>query len=141
MKKRIAASFLLCVLVSCSNAAQPPPTVVPTLDVLSTAIAMEAIATPPSATLEQEASSMPEVAAGQEFSEDNSYSLRASVSPQVVGDFYEERLTELGWNQPFDNSFGVDGRNMTFRQEGSSLTITVVPAGGSVVVLWVLTLA
>ena len=164
MKKRMAAGFLFWVLVSCSNAAQPAPTVVPTFGVLSTAIATKAVAISPSATLAESASPMPEpgdvldpqgtplqewreipilpeAVAGQESSADNSYSFRANVSPQEVGDFYEEELTELGWTQPFDHSFGVDGGNMTFRKVGSSLTITVVPAEGSVVVLLVLTLA
>jgi len=84
---------------------------------------------------------MPVAVAGQEFSADNSYSFKAEATPEEVQDFYNEKLTQLGWSQPFDNTLNADGGSMTFRKEAGSLTITVVPAEGSVVVLLVLTLA
>jgi len=84
---------------------------------------------------------MPEAIAGQEFSENNTYSFKVNVTAQAVQEFYDEQLTALGWSQPF--SFPVEGEGglMVFRKEESSLAITITPSEGSVVVLLVLTLA
>jgi hypothetical protein len=84
---------------------------------------------------------MPEAVAGQEFSENNTYSFKASVTVKDVQDFYNEKLTDLGWDQPFNFPLEAEGGLMVFRKEQSSLAITITSSEGSVVVLLVLTLA
>jgi len=84
---------------------------------------------------------MPEAVAGQEFSENNTYSFKANVTVKDVQDFYDEQLTSLGWDQPFSFPLEAEGGLMVFRKEQSSLAITITSSEGSVVVLLVLTLA
>lgn len=84
---------------------------------------------------------MPDAVTGQEFSESNTYSFKANVTAKDVQDFYNQRLTELGWSQPFNVPFESDGGIMVFRKDQSSLAVTVMASEGSVVVLLVLTLA
>jgi hypothetical protein len=164
VKKRIPASFLLLALISCSNAAQRTPTSFPTFTALPAFIPTQTLPALPSATAILQASDtlmpessdvldpqgtpvetwrelpiMPEAIAGQEFG--SAYSFRANVTPQDVQDFYQDQLTGLGWSQPFDNPFDANGGQLVFRQEGSSLTITVTATESSVVVLLVMILA
>ena len=82
---------------------------------------------------------MPQATAGQEFSENSSYSFRATVTVQEVQDFYDETLTSLGWNQPFSFPLENTGGIMVFQKDDGTLTITITSSEGSVVVL--LTLA
>ena len=84
---------------------------------------------------------MPDAVAGQEFSENNTYSFKANVTAKDVQDFYKQKLTDLGWSQPFDVPFDANGGAMVFRKDQSSLAITVIPSEGSVLVWLVLTLA
>ena len=84
---------------------------------------------------------LPDAVAGQEFSVNNTYSFKANVTPKAVQDFYNEKLTQLGWNQPFSLPVQEEGGLMVFRKEQSSLAITITSSEGSVVVLLVLTLA
>ena len=152
MKKLIAASFLFFTLVSCSSAVQPIATAVPTFETLpstipvivSTAMTEPGDILDPHGTPLQEwrgVPILPAAIAGQEFAEDNAYGFRANVTAKEVQDFYIETLTELGWRQPFNNPFDANGGRMTFRKEGSSVSITVTSSEDSVVVLLVMTLA
>ena len=166
MKKLITSSLLLWALVACSNPAQSISTAMTTSEALTTVVPAETLQALPSSvtTLEVLGSAvpdpgdvlnpqgnpaqewrgipiMPEAIAGQEFSPDNAYSFRANATAQDVQAFYDDRLTQLGWSQPFDSLFDEDGGTMTFRKEGSSLAITVTPSGDSVIVLLVMTLA
>jgi hypothetical protein len=84
---------------------------------------------------------MPQAVAGQEFSENNTYSFRANAAAEDVQNFYNTELTALGWSQPFSFPFGPEGGAMAFRKDQSSLAVTVIPSEGSVVVLLVLTQA
>jgi hypothetical protein len=84
---------------------------------------------------------MPVAVAGQEFSENNTYSFKANVTAKDVQDFYNAALTERGWSQPFSAPFEADGGLMLFRKDQSSLAVTVIASEGSVVVLLVLTQA
>jgi hypothetical protein len=78
---------------------------------------------------------MPQATAGQEFPESNMYSFRAKATPQEVQDFYKEKLTALGWSQPFDIPDQQDGMGMIVFQKGSnSLTIMIITSGDSIVV-------
>jgi hypothetical protein len=82
---------------------------------------------------------MPQATAGQEFSENNSYSFRAPVTLKEVQDFYNEKMTALGWNQPFNFPLEENGGIIVFQKEGSVLTLTLASSEGSVVVLLTLT--
>lgn len=166
MKRLITSSLFLLALVSCSNAVQATPAAMATSEVLTPLSPVETLqAIPPSVTTLEPLGSavpdpgdvlkpqgdpaqewrgipiMPEAIAGQEVSGNNAYSFRANATAQDVQAFYDERLTQLGWSQPFDSSFDKNGGTMTFRKEGSSLVITVTPSEDSVVVLLVMALA
>ena len=166
MKKTITWSFVLWALVSCSSAVPPTPTERVTSKDVSTVTreGTEQVLPSPVSTLEVQDSPMPssgdvlnpqgkpvqewrgipimtEAIAGQEFTVSNAYSFRVAATAQDVQAFYEERLTQLGWSQPFDSSLDENGGTMTFRTEGRSLAITLAPSGDFVVVLLVLTVA
>ncbi len=82
---------------------------------------------------------MPQATAGQEFSANNTYSFKATATAQEVQDFYNEKLTALGWTQPF--KFPAEGNTavMVFQKENGVLTITITTSDNTTVVL--LTLA
>jgi hypothetical protein len=82
---------------------------------------------------------MPQATAGQEFTANNSYSFRASVTIEEVQNFYNEQLTPLGWSQPFNFPSEGNAGIMVFQKEDSTLTITMTASEGSIVVI--LTLA
>ena len=82
---------------------------------------------------------MPQATAGQEFSENNSYSFRAGVTAEDVQNFYNEKLTALGWTQPFSFPVEAEGGILSFQKDGSNLLVTITVSEGSAVVL--LTLA
>jgi len=82
---------------------------------------------------------MPQATAGQEFSENNTYSFKGAMTVQEVQDFYSEQLTALGWNQPFSLPMEAEGGIIVFQKDNSTLTIAVTSAEGSTVVI--LTLA
>lgn len=84
---------------------------------------------------------LPEATAGQEFSENNTYSFKANVTAKDIQDFYNEKLAALGWSQPFSLPIESEGGLMVFRKDNNSLAITITPSEGSVVVLLVLTQA
>jgi len=150
LKGFFSLSFLLWTLVSCSNPVPPASTVMPaeTLKVLPASVptlqALGSAVPDPQEDPVQEWRGipiLPEAVAGQEFPVNNVYSFVTQVTPQEVQAFYDERLTQLGWSQPFDNSYNENGGTMTFRKEESSLAITVSSSGDSTVVLLVMTLA
>lgn len=78
---------------------------------------------------------MPQATAGQEFSENSSYSFKFTGTTQEVQDFYTEQLTSLGWSQPFSFPVEAEGGILTFQKENSTLLITITASEGSVVVL------
>lgn len=163
MKKLISISLLFLGLVSCSNAVQTSATLDPTAMGLTSTIPTQTLEALPRATATLESVNspmpeqnaldpqgapveewrgipiMPEAIAGQEAG--SAYSFRANVTPQQVQDFYREQLMALGWSQQGDAVFDANGGQMTFRQEGAGLTITVTPADDSLVILLTLILA
>ena len=164
--KKLITTGLLLLLVSCSSAVESPSTAAPTFETVSSAMPIETPQPLPSTAPNAESSAtaipgsgdiqnpqgaplnewrgipiMPEAVGGQEFSPDNAYSFRANTTAEEVQSFYTETLRELGWSQPFEDSFDANGGTMTFRKVGSSLTITVTPSKDSVVVLLVMVLA
>ena len=158
MKKTILISLLLVTLGSCSNAPEGMPANVPTLEALPSSIPARTLQPFPSAspTLEPTSSAvpdpqgspdqewrgvpiMPQAFAAAENTADNTYSFSAYTTAKEVQDFYRERLTQLGWSQPFDNPFDAAGGTLVFRKERSSLAITVTASEGSVAVLLVMT--
>lgn len=78
---------------------------------------------------------MPQATAGQEFAEGKTYSFRAPVTMKDVQDFYNQKLTALGWSQPFDIPSEGDAALMVFQRENSTLTITITSSEDSSVVL------
>jgi hypothetical protein len=121
---------------------QALPSTVPTLEALASALPDFGNMFDPQGTPVQEWRGipiLPEAIAGQEFSENNTYSFKANVTAKEVQDFYDEKLAALGWSQPFSLPIETEGGLMVFRKEQSSLAITITPAEGSVVVLLVLT--
>jgi hypothetical protein len=121
---------------------QALPSAVPTLEALASALPDFGNMFNPQGTPVQEWNGipiMPQATAGQEFSENNSYSFKAPVTAKEVQDFYNERLTALGWNQPFSLPIEEQGGIIIFQKDNSALTITITSSEGSVVVL--LTLA
>ena len=78
---------------------------------------------------------MPQATAGQEFSENNSYSFKFTGTTKEVQDFYNEKLTALGWSQPFSFPVEAEGGILTFQKDNSTLLVTITASEGSVVVL------
>lgn len=126
---------------------QALPSVIPmeTLQALpSVAPTFEALATDfgnllnPQGTPVQEWKGIPimsQATVGQEFTENNTYSFKANVTAKEVQDFYNEKLTALGWAQTFSFPGGGDAGFMSFQKDNSVLTITITSSDGSVVVL------
>jgi hypothetical protein len=123
---------------------QALPSAMPTLEALASAMPDIGNILNPQGTPVQEWRGVPimsQAVAGQEFSENNTYSYKANITAKEVQDFYTQRLADLGWTQPFEVPFEEEGGLMVFRKEQSSLAITVTSSEGSVVVLLVMTLA
>jgi len=120
------------------------PSTVPTLQALASALPDFGNMFDPQGTPVQEWRGIPippEAIAGQEFSENNTYSFKANVTAKEVQGFYDEKLAPLGWSQPFSLPIEAEGGLMVFRKDQSSLAITITPSEGTVVVLLVLTQA
>ncbi|HEX6271267.1 MAG TPA: hypothetical protein VFZ43_13600 [Anaerolineales bacterium] len=77
---------------------------------------------------------MPQATAGQEFDSTN-YSFKATATAQEVQDFYNAQLASLGWSQSFSMPGGAEAAFMLFEKDNQTLTVTVTPSEGSVVVL------
>jgi hypothetical protein len=121
---------------------QALPSAIPTLEALASALPDVGNMLNPQGTPVQEWNSipiMPQATAGQEFTENNTYSFKAPVTTTEVQDFYTQQLAPLGWNQPFSVPIEAEGGIIIFQKEGSVLTITITSSEGSVVVI--LTLA
>ena len=78
---------------------------------------------------------LPQAIAGQEFSENNTYSFKANVTAKEVQDFYNQQMTALGWTQPFSFPLEAEGGIMTFQKDNTTLLFTIAASEGSVVVL------
>ena len=78
---------------------------------------------------------MPQATAGQEFSEQSTYSFRANVTTKQVQDFYNEKLTALGWTQAFSFPIQAEGGVMLFQKDSNTLTVTMAASEGSVAVV------
>jgi hypothetical protein len=127
------------------------PSVIPeeTLQALPSAIpSVEALATDLGNTLDPQGTPvqewngvpiMPQATAGEEFSENNTYSYRVNATAQEVQEFYDKELTALGWNQPFEIPLEADGGLLMFGKDNSGLMILITPSEGSLVVLLTLT--
>lgn len=78
---------------------------------------------------------MPQATAGQEFTGQKTYSFKAPVTTKDVQDFYNQKLADLGWKQPFSLPGGAEGGIMAFQKDSSVLTVTITSSDNSVVVL------
>jgi hypothetical protein len=81
---------------------------------------------------------MPEASAGQAF-DTTTYSFKVDASLKEIVDYYDARLGDLGWA----NLSGVieqsDMTILVFTKENRSLTITLTPKDGYVLVMLILT--
>ena len=114
---------------------QALPSAIPTLEALATGIGNMF---DPQGTPVQEWRGipiMPQATAGQEFSENNSYSFKFTGTTKEVQDFYNQQLTALGWSQPFSFPLEAEGGIMTFQKDNTTLLFTIAASEGSVVVL------
>jgi hypothetical protein len=82
---------------------------------------------------------MPQATAGEEFSENNTYSFRVDGTVEEIQSFYDQKLSALGWNQPFEIPLESDGGFLIYEKDNKVLTVFITPSQGSFVVL--LTLA
>lgn len=120
---------------------QAIPSIAPTLEALATVLGD---ISNPQGTPVQEWNGipiMPKATVGQEFNQNDTkiYSFKANTTAKEVQDFYDEKLTALGWKQPLNLPVGTEGGIMTFQKDNSNLIITISSSEGSVLVL--LTLA
>jgi hypothetical protein len=77
---------------------------------------------------------MPEAITGQEFGS-SMYSFKVDGALKDVQDFYDARMKDLGWDQPFNMPIEGGSGIMVFQKDGRSLTITITAYDASVVVL------
>ncbi len=123
---------------------QALPSTIPTLQALASSLPDFGNMFDPQGTPVQEWRGipiLPQATAGQEFSENNTYSFKANVTAKEVQDFYNEKLAALGWSQPFSLPIESQGGLMVFQKEQNSLAITITATEGTVVVLLVFTQA
>ena len=121
---------------------QALPSAVPTLEALASALPDFGNMLNPQGTPVQEWNGipiMPQAIAGQEFTENNTYSFKAPVTTTEVQDFYTQQLAIAGWTQPFSVPVEAEGGIMTFQKDNGSLLITITSSEGSVVVILTLT--
>jgi hypothetical protein len=78
---------------------------------------------------------MPQATAGQEFPKNNSYSFKATATIKEVQDFYSQKLTALGWEQPFDLPAEGDAALMTFKKGSSQLAIVITSSEDACIVV------
>jgi hypothetical protein len=69
---------------------------------------------------------MPQATAGQEFAKDNTYSFKVKADVEEVYDFYKEKLTALGWDEPYPKPIQGDSANIVFVKGNRTLSVTVV---------------
>src|SRR5512144_2077250 len=113
------------------------PSLAPTLEAFMTKIPDVGNVLNPQGTPVQEWKDipvMPQATAGQEFPESNIYSFKANVTAQEVQSFYNDKLTALGWKQPFGAAGQGDAGIMFFQKDNNSLTITIIASQGATVV-------
>jgi len=77
---------------------------------------------------------LPQATAGQEF-DSTTYSFKATATATEAQEFYNAQLTKLGWTQSFSMPGGGEAALMLFEKDDQTLTITVSPVEGTIVVL------
>jgi len=78
---------------------------------------------------------MPDATAGQDFPENDIYSFRIDATTAEIEDFYKEKMTALGWSQPFDATTQGDVGIVFFQKGNNALTVTIMSSEGSTVVI------
>lgn len=81
---------------------------------------------------------MPEASAGQAF-DANTYSYKVDASLKEIIDYYNARLGDVGWSSPFGVVEQSEMTIMVFLKEPQSLTITLTPNEGYILVMLILT--
>jgi peptidoglycan hydrolase-like protein with peptidoglycan-binding domain len=114
---------------------QALPSAAPTLGAIATVLGD---ITNPQGTPVQEWRGIPimsQATVGQEFSDTNTYSFKANVTTTEVQTFYNEKLTGLGWTQPFSIPVEEQGGILTFQKDNNTLLVTITFSGGVSTVL------
>ena len=149
MKKNIAASLSLIVLLAACNFPGRSPTAVPTVAILPT-FAPTMTSLPPTQTPDAVASLIPEGQPAPEWNEipimpgavtgegdEESYVFTIKATPQQVQEYYQDELGKLGW-QPFATSNRGSSLMLMFTNDASAaLTISILTKGDQVLVLLV----
>ncbi len=78
---------------------------------------------------------MPQATVGQEFPDSNTYSFKVDATPQDVQEFYNTRLTDLGWESVFSLPVGDEGGILSFSNDSNFLTVTISNMDGTIVVV------
>ncbi len=78
---------------------------------------------------------MPQATAGEEFAKDNTYSFKATATMKDVQDFYNQKMTDLSWKQPFNLPAEGDAGLMIFQKDNKTLTITITSSEDACVVV------
>lgn len=118
------------------------PSLAPTLEALATKVPDLGQVFNPQGTPVQEWKGipvMPQATAGQEFPESNTYSFKATTTIKEVQDFYNEKLTALGWQQPFNLPTEGQAGLLVFQKDNSTLTITITSSQNECVVVLTMT--
>lgn len=68
---------------------------------------------------------MPQATVGQEFTENDTYSFKANVTTKEVQDFYNDKLSALGWKQVVSFPVEAEGGLIIFQKDSNALTITM----------------
>lgn len=114
------------------------PSLVPTLEAMVTEIpGVGNVMNPQGAPVQtwKDIPVMPQATAGQEFTESNMYSFKVNATAKEIEDFYVQKLTPLGWKQPFGTTSQGDTAILFFQKESTSLTVTIMSSNGSTVVI------
>ncbi len=134
LSKFLLVTLVVVFMLACNLVTQPIK------DAQNLAGTAQSLATAmPIQTLQKGIPIMTQATVGQEFSKNNTYSFKAPVTIKEVQDFYNEKLTALGWTQSFNLPSEGDAGLMVFQKDNNTLTITITSSEGSAVVL--LTLA
>lgn len=81
---------------------------------------------------------MPGASAGQEFTNEGTYSYKIDAQVADVQAFYKAQLEPQGWTQPVNAEGGEDGAILFYTKDSHFATITVtrLDTGGLVVILY-----
>ena len=78
---------------------------------------------------------MPQATAGQEFTENSTYSYKVDASVKEVQDYYNNELEKLGWSSTFNMPGNDKVAVQVYQKDTNVLTVTVTDMDGETVVV------